>query len=110
MTTCCPTCHQPLATMRAGVRLPVLKAKIFDAIHAAGEIGISSKEVMHAVYRGRKRPRYIDTIRMHVIQINDLLVETDTVIRSIDRGATRGRAEPPRWIVTKARQTVGALR
>jgi hypothetical protein len=72
----CPTCQQPLYDRRFGVRLPPLKAAIFDAIEAAGELGIKSDEIANAIYEGRRRAG-LACIKAHVAQINDLLVETD---------------------------------
>jgi|SRR5215831_10973562 len=95
----CPSCNQPIGNMRAGVRLPPLKAAIFDAIHAAGEIGISSRELIDTVYADRRRkPCCLTTMRMHVLQINDLLVETDTRIKPIQS----------RWIITKVKTKCAA--
>jgi hypothetical protein len=69
-------CHQVIATERFGVRLPVLKARIFDAIKAAGEIGITTRELFDVIYEGA-RARSIATVRTHIFMINDLLEETD---------------------------------
>jgi hypothetical protein len=81
----CPHCGQPLASMRLGVRLPaVVKSVLFDAVKAAGDIGISRDELLDQVYADRKRPTPA-TIKAHVQQINDLLLETDFQIRA-DRG------------------------
>jgi hypothetical protein len=49
-----------------------LKAAIVDRIKAAGDIGI----IIGEVYRDRS-PIDPTTIRVHVGQVNDLLVETD---------------------------------
>jgi hypothetical protein len=70
----CPTCGAP-TDIRAGVRLPARKVAIFDAIKAAGEIGISSGELMTVVYHdGQERQQ--STIKAHVWQINGILEET----------------------------------
>jgi len=82
MEMCCPHCHQPFAVMRVGVRLPTKKARIFDLIKSAGEIGITTAELKLAVYGERKMNPV--TVRAHIQQINDLLVATDWRIRSID--------------------------
>lgn len=78
----CPKCHQQFAEERYGVRLPPLKAAIFDAIKASGDIGVMSREIINSeIYRDRKKPRTV-SIRSHINQINDLLEETDWRIRS----------------------------
>ena len=99
MKAFCPQCHQPIGLLRAGVRLLPLKAAIYDAIHAAGDIGITSREILQDVYRYRKKPRHIDTVRLHVIQINDLLIQTNTaIIKCID---PHGHDRAGRWIIAK---------
>jgi hypothetical protein len=97
MPACCPLCRQPVGEVRAGVRLPMLKAQIFDTIHAAGEMGITAREIMHAVYGDQKR--VLTTIRMHIAQINDILEETDTKIKTFDRRM---------WIVSRSKKTQDA--
>ena len=77
MTTGCPHCHQPIAVERFGVRLTPLKASIVDRITAAGDIGVSSVELIGSdLYRDR-RPVKPTTIKSHVDQINDLLCGTE---------------------------------
>jgi hypothetical protein len=56
MSTTCPTCHQPLARMRCGIRLPVLKTRIFDVIKAVGDLGISRDELLFEIHRDRRQP------------------------------------------------------
>jgi hypothetical protein len=63
------------------VRLPPLKAMIFDAIKAAGEEGITSYGVISSVYQTRRKPSQ-EAIKSHIWQINDLLEETNYVIKS----------------------------
>jgi hypothetical protein len=46
----CPTCHQPFAVERLGVRLTPLKAALFDRIKCAGDIGVSSTELVGELY------------------------------------------------------------
>jgi hypothetical protein len=73
MTACCPLCHQTIGTLRFGVRLPQLKAAIVDRIKAAGDLGISTAELINSdLYRDR-RVIWPTTIKAHVLQINDLL-------------------------------------
>lgn len=95
MMPCCPHCHRPLAVMRAGLPMPMLKARIYDAVSAAGEIGISTRDLMHKTYTDRKMPRSLAVIRTHVLQINDMLVETDLRIRTNDRRL---------WVLVKLRR------
>jgi hypothetical protein len=77
----CPECHQCIATERLGVRLPPLKAAIVDRIKAAGDLGISSSEIITDLYADR-RPVSAAAVKSHVNQINDQLVSTDWRIRS----------------------------
>lgn len=78
----CPSCHQLIAEQRNGARLPPLKAAIFDAINASGDLGISSRELVSSeIYRDRRKPD-VSSIKSHIGQINDLLGETDWRIRS----------------------------
>jgi len=49
-TPTCPTCHQFLGEVRFGVRLTPLKARIVDRIKAAGDIGVSSEELLFALW------------------------------------------------------------
>jgi hypothetical protein len=87
----CPTCGTP-AHVRVGIRLPARKAAIFDAIKAAGEIGVSSRELVTAVYCGGEARRQ-SVIKSHVWQINSVLEETDFRIVS----------DGKRWLLTKRR-------
>ena len=67
----CENCGQPLRLHRVGVWLPVVKAAIYDAIHAAGDIGVSVDELRQLdVWRDRKRPGF-DGIKSHVQQLNE---------------------------------------
>jgi hypothetical protein len=77
----CPHCKQPLSEVRAGIRMPPLKAKIFDVIKAAGAEGITSSGVISSVYYARKKPA-IAAVKSHVWQMNDALEETNFVIIS----------------------------
>ena len=88
----CPHCRQPIAIERAGVRLPPLKAAIFDAIKAAGAIGVSTDELIARLYENRVVSR--ETIKAHVNQINDRLAETDYQIISM-------RGLPALWVLIK---------
>jgi hypothetical protein len=79
--TTCPHCHQLINEIRLGVQMTPLKARIVDQIKAAGDIGVTTTEIISEVYPDRSliNPR---TIKAHVNQINDLLVATDWHIRS----------------------------
>jgi hypothetical protein len=92
MNTCCPFCHQTIGTIRFGVRLPQLKAAIVDRIKTAGDIGITSEEIIADLYRDR-RSVSPTTIKAHVDQINDLLMNTDWRIASDHR----------RWFLSRRR-------
>ena len=80
----CPHCHQPLM-LRLGVRLPLLKVRIFDAIKAAGEMGITSRDLRQLIYGKCADEITLTTVRMHCQQINEYLYETEWRIRCPDR-------------------------
>lgn len=71
--------------------MPRLKASLFRAVKAAGDIGISSEELVNTIYPDSSRPQPT-TIKSHVAQINNLLMETDFRIASIDK----------RWVLRRA--------
>jgi hypothetical protein len=78
----CALCRQPIFTERLGVRLTPLKAGILDAIKRAGELGITSVEIVGGpVFADRERPNS-DSIKSHVWQINDQLDGTPWIIVS----------------------------
>jgi hypothetical protein len=89
----CPECHQPIATERLGVRLPPLKVSILDRIKAAGDVGVTSAEIVADLYSDR-RPVGPHTIKAHANQLNDLLAGTDWVIRSDRRRWFLSRRAP----------------
>jgi hypothetical protein len=75
----CPKCHQPIKHVRLGVRLTELKAGIFDLIKAAGDVGLSCEELAQFdLWRDttRRRPPTKNTVRSHIIQINQELEGT----------------------------------
>jgi len=82
--TICPHCHQTIGAERFGVRLTPLKAEIVDRIKAAGDIGVSSIEIVRDLYRNRHLVN-LSTIKAHVYQINDLFAATDWRICSVRR-------------------------
>jgi hypothetical protein len=66
----CPKCHQPIKHVRLGVGLTELKAGIFDAIKAAGDIGVSLAQSDLWRDSSRTRPPTRNTVRSHIVQIN----------------------------------------
>jgi hypothetical protein len=87
----CQACGQPIRFLRCGIRLPSLKASIFDLVKRAGDQGITSAEIVRELYVDRKPPSKL-TIKAHVWQINGVLAETDYSIVSDQR----------RWFLRKA--------
>jgi hypothetical protein len=81
MTKRCSHCGQLMREQRAGIFLSPLKAAILDRIKAAGELGVSTDEIIADCYAGR-RPVEVHTIKAHVWQINSLLASTEWAIRS----------------------------
>jgi hypothetical protein len=88
----CPHCRQIIGHERCGVRLTPLKAELFDIIKRAGDIGVTSVELIHsALYRDRRTVSHL-TVKSHIWQINELLEETDWVIQSeADYGTSERR-------------------
>lgn len=70
--------------------MPELKAKIFAAIMDAGDKGITLRELIAVVY-GPAGPSE-QTIKSHIFAINDLLEETDLIIKS-----DRSQKQLPHW-------------
>ena len=91
----CPECKQRITTERLGVRLPPLKAAIFDRIKTAGVLGVTSEEIIADLYSDR-RTVSATTIKAHIFQVNELLVETDWYIRSDRRRWFLCRGRVPR--------------
>jgi hypothetical protein len=86
-TDFCPQCHQPMAEVRNGVRLPSLKARIYDVVRRAGIRGILLDDINAIVFDGHANPV---TIRNHIRQLNDLLADTDVSISGrVPRGFYR---------------------
>ena len=78
----CPHCGQRMAYVRAGARLPPLKARIFDAIKRAGAAGISGPDVIESL--GLEVGE--NGIRAHVWQINQILIRFGASGRIVSRG------------------------
>ena len=75
---------RPQPEFRHGVYLPRVKVLIFDAVKAAGDIGVTTRQLLHAVY-GNKVQRSTAIIRNHIKQMNILLAQTDVHIAARDR-------------------------
>jgi hypothetical protein len=94
MTPRCPYCRQIMGAMRFGVLLPSFKAALLDRIRAAGDIGVSSEQLISSeLYRDRRAVQ-VTTIKAHVNQLNDLLSSTDWCVASDRR----------RWFPSRRRQ------
>jgi hypothetical protein len=65
-----------LPDSRLGIALPPIKAAIVDRIRAAGDLGVSTAELLADVYDCRRRVKPT-TVKAHVWQINDQLCGTD---------------------------------
>lgn len=70
----CKHCGQPLPTIRLGVRLTPLKARIFDLIRRAGPDGIAGEDLFALTLAARRAQR--STLKAHVWQINDAIEGT----------------------------------
>jgi hypothetical protein len=88
----CPLCHQPINDVRLGVQMTPLKAAIVDRIKTAGDIGVSTMEIVNDIYCKRSPIKPV-TVKAHVNQINDLLAATDWRICSDRR----------RWFLQKGK-------
>ncbi len=100
MTRICPHCHLPMKEMRFGVVLPPLKAALFDAVKAAGDVGVSTTELITTMTEHAGRSLDAQTIKAHVFQINELLAGTDYQIRSERRGGERPNGgRPAFWVL-----------
>jgi hypothetical protein len=96
----CPHCGQPYHHHRLGVDLTPLKARIVDIVRAAGDIGVSKREIHYELYQGYQHARNTDTVRTHLRQINDLLESTDWVLVS------EGRSHNARWVLRQKLRTL----
>jgi hypothetical protein len=74
----CPYCEQVLPEFRLGIRLPALKARIFDLVLRGGRDGIDLDDLWTLTYNGNapnghgnRGERKRATLRVHVNQIND---------------------------------------
>jgi hypothetical protein len=70
--------------LRLGVALPPRKTAIFDAIKAAGDVGISSSSLRVLVWREQKRCRH--NVKVHIAQLNVMIANTGHHIIAEGRG------------------------
>jgi hypothetical protein len=77
-----------------GITLPERKFRLVQAIKAAGDLGISSAELVDALWL---KPVGRATVKSHIHQVNILLAETDFQI------VAEGRGPHARWILHRAR-------
>ncbi len=75
--TRCYHCGQeiPQEQLRCGVRLSLLKTRIFDIIKRTGKDGITGNDLYDMVLKNRGAKRNV--LKTHVHQINDRLAGTD---------------------------------
>ena len=87
MTKYCPHCRQVLKSFRVGVVLTPLKAGIFDVIKEAGDVGITSAELLadDRLFHDRRRKPAETTVKAHCWQLNELLEATPFIIVSDQR-------------------------
>jgi hypothetical protein len=72
----CTYCGQVLPEIRLGVRLPELKAHIFDLVQRSGSVGIAPDTLMALAYSngyGLHESRHPKTLKAHIFQINELI-------------------------------------
>lgn len=84
---CCNYCGQTLPEIRLGVRLPALKARIFDLVQRGGEDGITAKDLFDILFGAEQEPPQRATIKSHINQINEAL--EDSGYRILGCGAYR---------------------
>jgi hypothetical protein len=65
----CPYCDQELPEIRLGVRLPPLKARLFDLVQRGGGDGITGSDLFDILYPDGNASR--ETLKAHVFQINE---------------------------------------
>ena len=81
-TEFCSECHRPLPrSVRRGVALTELKARIFDLIKRSD--GITNEDINMIVFDGRAKR---STIKAHIWQINEALTNANVCIRSFGGG------------------------
>lgn len=80
MRTHCYFCGQLLKQKRMGVELPPLKARIFDVVRKSGIDGILSADLMEACPIKSSPERRLQTLNVHINQINAKLAKTGWTI------------------------------
>jgi hypothetical protein len=73
MTRHCPYCGHEMPEIRLGVRLPVLKARIFDLIQRGGRDGIDRLDLLDIINTDREKPIGHRTLKSHLFQMNELI-------------------------------------
>src|SRR5690349_23314750 len=78
VVTECPHCGQPM-TVRFGVKLPPKKAEFLDMIEQVtkGRGGIELESLASVFYPGVSKTVAKQRAKVHICQINDLLLSTD---------------------------------
>lgn len=69
----CPSCQRPLHDHGVGAMLPPTKRRIYEAVAAAGEYGITRWDVMDKVYANNGGREGETAIKVHVCQMNKLM-------------------------------------
>lgn len=115
MSRRCPHCDQILPEYRLGVKLPPLKARIFDFVSRAGRDGISWDDLFALVYDGDRTPRVKSqqrekqaraALKAHIYQINTEI--KDGGYRIIGHGGGRSVYRLEKSIFTDLSQTEAA--
>lgn len=86
----CPHCGQRLHSVRVGARLSPLKARIFDAIERCD--GIRSRDLIERLALDMT----VNTLRVHIWQINDAFARQGIAIRIISRRRRFWKIGPPK--------------
>ena len=71
----CPHCGQNLPEIRLGVRLPPLKARIFDLIQRGGRNGIDKRDIFDIAFDDQPKAK-LATLKTHIWQINELIADS----------------------------------
>ena len=71
--TVCPTCQQQMPEIRLVVRMPPIKARMFDLIMISGDEGGPAYQLNREIWDGKA---LMNNIRSHVKQLNDMLEDT----------------------------------
>lgn len=95
--TICPNCRQPIRYARVGVQLSNIKARLFDMLHAAGDIGVSLDEMRNTLVVEGKSHCTPHSVKSHISQMRDVLADAGWAI-------TCDRHRPPRWFLVQRSQ------